>query len=161
MSLEAKQIDLVDYLAALGHRKQKIRNKDYWYLSPLREEKTPSFKVNRSLNAWYDHGIGKGGNLIDFGILYFNCTVSDLLKHLSQYQNTSISFFHQHSPAHNLPASAHSFADEKKETTGEGKIIVLEARMRILDNNTGYRQEQIGRSNSDYLRAKTLESEGS
>ena len=128
MSLEAKQIDLVDYLAALGHRPQKIRNKDYWYLSPLREEKTPSFKVNRSLNAWYDHGIGKGGNLIDFGILYFNCTVSDLLQHLSQYQSTPISFFQQQSPAHNLPASAPSFADEKKETVTEGKIIVLEAR---------------------------------
>jgi hypothetical protein len=128
MSLEANQIDLVDYLAALGHSPQKIRNKDYWYLSPLREEKTPSFKVNRSLNAWYDHGIGKGGNLIDFGILYFNCTVSNLLQHLSQYQSTPISFFHQQSPAHNLPASAPSFADEKKETVTEGKIIVLEAR---------------------------------
>ena len=128
MSLEAKQIDLVNYLAALGHRPQKIRNKDYWFLSPLREEKTPSFKVNRSINAWYDHGIGKGGNLIDFGILYFNCTVSDLLQHLSQYQSTPISFFHHHSPAPNLSASAPSFADEKKETLSEGKIIVLEAR---------------------------------
>jgi hypothetical protein len=128
MSLEAKQIDLVDYLAALGHRPKKILNKDYWYLSPLREEKTSSFKVNRSLNSWYDHGIGKGGNLIDFGILYFNCTVRDLLQHLSQYQSTPISFFHQHSPAHNLLASAPSFADEKKETFSEGKIIVLEVR---------------------------------
>ena len=128
MSAEAKQIDLVDYLSALGHRPQKVRNSDYWYLSPLRTEKTPSFKVNRTRNVWYDHGIGKGGNLIDFGILYFNCTISDLLQHLSQYQNTPISFFHQHSPTHNLPASAPSSADEKKETPSEGKIIVLEAR---------------------------------
>lgn len=128
MSLEAKQIDLVDYLAALGHRPQKIRNKDYWYLSPLREEKTSSFKVNRSLNSWYDHRIGKGGNLIDFGIFYFNCTIRDLLQHLSQYQSTPTSFFQQHSPTHNLLASAPSFADEKKETFSEGKIIVLEAR---------------------------------
>ena len=126
---EAKQIDLVDYLAALGHRPQKIRNKDSWYLSPLHEEKTPSFKVNRIINAWYDHAIGKGGNLIDFGILYFNCSVSNFLEHLSEYQNHSISlFFHQHSPAHNLRASAPSLADEKKETVTEGKIIVLEAR---------------------------------
>ena len=125
---DAKQIDLVDYLAALGHRPQKIRNKDYWYLSPLRVEKTASFKVNRVLNAWYDHGIGKGGNLVDFGILYFNCSVSDFLQHLSQYENPSISLFHQHSPAYNLQASAPSFADEKKETLNEGKIIVLEAR---------------------------------
>ena len=91
-------------------------------------EKTASFKVNRVLNAWYDHGIGKSGNLVDFGILYFNCSVSDFLQHLSQYQTPSISFFHQHSAALNLPASAPSFANEKKETLNEGKIIVLETR---------------------------------
>ncbi len=73
-STEARQIDIVDYLSALGFHPAKIRNKDYWYCTPLRNEKTPSFKVNRNLNVWYDHGIGKGGNLIDFGILYFNCT---------------------------------------------------------------------------------------
>ena len=76
MSAEAKQIDLVDYLSALGQRPQKVRNNDYWYLSPLRTENTPSFKVNRTRNVWYDHGIGKGGNLIDFGIIYFNCSVA-------------------------------------------------------------------------------------
>jgi hypothetical protein len=54
---QAKQTDLVDYLAFLGHRPQKVRNEDYWYLSPLREEKTASFKVNRKKNVWYDHGV--------------------------------------------------------------------------------------------------------
>ncbi len=128
MTAEAKQIDLVDYLAALGHYPQKVRNSDYWFLSPLREEKTPSFKVNRNMNAWYDHGIGKGGNLIDFGILYFNCSVSDCLQHLSEYQNNATSFFHKHSAAPNLQASAPSFAVEKKETVNESKIIILEER---------------------------------
>lgn len=128
MTAEAKQIDLVDYLAALGHYPKKVSNNDNWFLSPLREEKTPSFKVNRNMNAWYDHGIGKGGNLVDFGILYFNCSVSNFLEHLSQYQNTPTSFFHQHSTAQNLPASVPSFADEKKETVNESKIIILEAR---------------------------------
>jgi Toprim-like/CHC2 zinc finger len=128
MSAEAKQIDLIDYLAALGHYPKKVHNKDYWYLSPLREEKTPSFKVNRSLNAWYDHGIGKGGNIIDFGVLYFNCTVSDFLEHLSQYQSTTASFFHQQVPTPHLQASVPCFADEKKETVNESKIIIREAR---------------------------------
>ena len=59
---EARQIDMVEYLSKLGHSPSKIKNFDYWYLSPLREEKTPSFKVNRKLNCWYDHGIGKGGS---------------------------------------------------------------------------------------------------
>jgi len=84
MTAEAKQIDLVDYLAALGHYPKKVRNADYWFLSPLREEKTPSLKVNRNMNAWYDHGIGKGGNLVDFGVLYFNCSVIEFLQHSSE-----------------------------------------------------------------------------
>lgn len=80
---EAKEMDMVNYLSALGHEPAKIRNNDYWYLSPLREEKTPSFKVNRKLNRWYDHGLGRGGNLIDFGIEYHRCTFGELLNKLS------------------------------------------------------------------------------
>jgi len=80
---EAKQKDLVDYLASLGHRPQKISGYDHWYLSPFREEKTSSFKVNSKFNVWYDHGIGKGGNLVDFGILYHRCSVSEFLQKLS------------------------------------------------------------------------------
>jgi hypothetical protein len=80
---EAKEMDIVNYLSALGHEPTKIRNNDYWYLSPLREEKTPSFKVNRKLNRWYDHGLGRGGNLIDFGIEYHRCTFVELLDKLS------------------------------------------------------------------------------
>jgi hypothetical protein len=80
---EAKEIDIVHFLADLGYEPSKIRNNDYWYFSPLRDEKTPSFKVNRKLNRWYDHGLGKGGNLVDFAILYHGCTVSEFLKNLS------------------------------------------------------------------------------
>lgn len=79
---EAKQIDMVDYLSAIGFEPDKVRGVDYWYRSPLRTENTPSFKINRTLNRWYDHGIGKGGNLVDFGILFFECTVAELLKKL-------------------------------------------------------------------------------
>jgi hypothetical protein len=80
---EAKQIDLVEYISSLGFKPAKIRGNDYWYLSPLREEKTPSFKVDRKINCWYDHGIGKGGNLVDFGMAYFNCSPSDFLQRLN------------------------------------------------------------------------------
>lgn len=80
---EAKEIDLVNYLSTLGFKPSKIRNNDYWYLSPLRNEKESSFKINRRLNRWYDHGLGKGGNLIDFGVLYFNCSIGELLRNLS------------------------------------------------------------------------------
>lgn len=80
---KAKAIGIVSYLTTLGYQPSKIRNNDYWYLSPLRNEKTPSFKVNKAINRWYDHGLGRGGNFIDFAILYHDCTVADLLRRLA------------------------------------------------------------------------------
>lgn len=106
---EAKLMDLVDYLSTLGHEPTKIRSADYWYLSPIRDEKTPSFKVNRKLNRWYDHGIGKGGNLLDFGMLYLNMSAKEFLLHLS-------SDFSFHTP------NSHP---KKSELFHEQKIIIL------------------------------------
>ena len=60
---QANQVDLVDYLNSLGYQPQKIRGADYWYFSPFRDEKEPSFKINRNKNVWYDHGPGKGGKV--------------------------------------------------------------------------------------------------
>lgn len=80
---QAKELDMVDYLSKLGHEPASIRGHDYWYKSPLGSEKTPSFKVNRTLNRWYDFREGRGGNLVDFGVAYHRCTVSELLQQLS------------------------------------------------------------------------------
>ncbi len=76
-------MDMVDYLSSLGHKPSKISNNDFWYCSPLRQEKTPSFKINRKLNRWYDHGLGKGGNLVDFAILYHRCSIGELMQSLN------------------------------------------------------------------------------
>ncbi len=111
--IEANRIDLVDYLSNLGHHPQKIKNNDHWYLSPLRNEKTPSFKVNRKLNVWFDFGEGKGGNLLDFGVQYFHCSVSEFLTRIKN-NNFYPSSFHP------------QMADEKKNST-DGKIIIVTA----------------------------------
>jgi hypothetical protein len=107
---EARQIDLIEYLSKLGYQPAKIRNHDHWYLSPLRKEKTPSFKVNKKLNRWYDHGLGKGGNIIDFAIQYHNCTVSELLQQLSNV-------FSFHEPL------IHSIVQLKEDEESKIKII--------------------------------------
>lgn len=113
----ANQIDLVDYLEKLGYHPTKIRNNDYWYLSPLREEKEASFKVNRKMNVWYDHGLGKGGNLIDFGKTFYHCTVKELLSKLETDKIAGLFSFH---PPHK------AIAGEKKEFSNEpGKIIII------------------------------------
>jgi DNA primase len=82
---QANQIDLVDYLHSLGYQPQKIRNYHYWYLSPLRDEKAASFKVNKQRNVWYDHGLGKGGDVIEFAVQFFNCNVSEALQKISSF----------------------------------------------------------------------------
>jgi DNA primase len=81
---QVKELDMVEYLSGLGYQPEKIKkDMDYWYLSPLRIEGEPSFKINRVKNRWFDFGLGKGGNLIDFGLRYFNCTVRELLDKIN------------------------------------------------------------------------------
>jgi hypothetical protein len=80
---EAKQIPIIEYLAKCGFQPQYIRGNNYWYLSPLHEESHASFKVNARLNAWFDFGIGEGGNMIDLGIRLYKCTVKDFLPMLT------------------------------------------------------------------------------
>lgn len=65
MIKEIKSIPLATFLSQLGHKPAVIKGCKWWYKSPLRQEHTPSFKVQTDLNCWYDFGIGKGGNIID------------------------------------------------------------------------------------------------
>ena len=84
---EANKVDLVEYLFSLGFTPTKIRGNDYWYLSPFRDEKETSFKINKLKNAWYDHGAGKGGDVVDFITSYFSCDVSTALQKLSSFNH--------------------------------------------------------------------------
>jgi hypothetical protein len=77
---EMKAFDLVDYLQSHGFLPAKIQGTNYWYKSPFRDERTPSFKVNRKLNTWYDFGEGMGGSIIDFGLRFHRCSISELLS---------------------------------------------------------------------------------
>jgi hypothetical protein len=127
----ANQIDLVNYLETLGHEPSKIKNQDYWYLSPFRNENTPSFKVNQKLNFWYDHGLGKGGNLVDFGIEYFRCTVSEFLQLLngnSISSGISLSLKNDNQQSSNL-----IIANEKKDNPLD-KIVIID--IRTLENKS-------------------------
>ena len=80
---EAKNIPIVEYLSRLGCEPSKIRGNDYWYHSPFRQDKDPSFKVNTKLNVWYDHGIGEGGTLLDLGARLHQCTIHEFMVKLS------------------------------------------------------------------------------
>jgi len=77
---EAKKTHLIDYLHVNGHEPVKIRYGSAWFLSPMRKENTPSFKVNLSKNLWYDFGTGEGGNLIDLVMKLHNANLTETLE---------------------------------------------------------------------------------
>ena len=60
----AKRIALDGFLESLGHSPVRRKGNVLWYLSPLREERTASFKVDAGLSCWYDFGLGRGGGII-------------------------------------------------------------------------------------------------
>jgi DNA primase (bacterial type) len=65
---------ITDFLQEYGCQPTSIRGNNWWYLSPLRDEHTASFKVDVSKNVWYDFGLGKGGNLRTLVRLLFHDT---------------------------------------------------------------------------------------
>lgn len=66
-SNQAKAVPLPEFLERLGFVPTQVRGNDIWYKSPFRpDERTPSFKIDRAKNIWYDHGLGAGGTVIDF-----------------------------------------------------------------------------------------------
>jgi hypothetical protein len=100
---QANQLDMVDYLLSLGFSPVKISGENYLYLSPFREENTASFKVNRTKNIWYDHGVGKGGNLVDFACIYFHCNLTLALQKINENPAQKLSSFHQQKTKELLP----------------------------------------------------------
>jgi len=61
----------------------KISRGSAWFLSPMRQENEPSFKVHLFKNIWYDFGIGEGGNLIDLVMKLKMVNVPDALELIS------------------------------------------------------------------------------
>lgn len=79
---QAREIPIAELLRNCHIHPQYVRGQDHWYLSPFRDEKTPSFKVNAKLNLYYDHGSGQGGDVIDLGRQLFRCDTEELLEKL-------------------------------------------------------------------------------
>ncbi|GAC1312135.1 MAG: toprim domain-containing protein [Mucilaginibacter sp.] len=85
-------ISIVDLLANLGFEPPKPVGKERRYISMLRDsDTTPSFSVDEKAGTWFDHGEGKGGNIIDFGKLYWNgLTFPEVLEKIVAVSQTFI-----------------------------------------------------------------------
>ena len=86
--MDAKAINkfpIRDYLAARGIHPARDRGYYGLYHSPLREDHTPSMKVNYDKNLWIDYGTGEGGTLIDLVMQMERCDAGEAMRRLERH----------------------------------------------------------------------------
>lgn len=101
--MDAKAINkfpIREYLATRGIRPAKDRGYYGLYHSPLREDRTPSMKVDYDKNLWIDYGAGEGGTLIDLVMRMERCDAGEAMRRLEQRISgtSAFSFFGNHNP---------------------------------------------------------------
>ena len=83
----ARGFSITKALEKLGQFPCRESEKEAWFLSPFRSETQASFKVSKTRNRWYDHGMGEGGNVIDLVCRIQNCSVKEALDYLAQQES--------------------------------------------------------------------------
>lgn len=79
--VQVKRIAIVDFLMAIGIRPSKETVASAWYHAPYREDGTPSFKVNKNRNVWFDFATAQSGDIIDLAVLIYRThDISRVLK---------------------------------------------------------------------------------
>ena len=90
-----KQISIRDYLTQRGINPKQQNTRYGLYLSPLREEHSPSFKVDYEQNLWHDFGLGEGGSIIDLVMRMELCDAGEAMqrleRHIDGMQTSSLS----------------------------------------------------------------------
>lgn len=103
--MDAKTINkfpIKDYLAGLGIRPAKDRGYYGMYRSPLREDRTPSMKVDYEKNLWIDYGAGDGGTLIDLVMRLERCDAGQAMR-LMERRISDTPSFSFHGNSHSVP----------------------------------------------------------
>lgn len=79
-----EKVDIVQYISQFADL-QKKTDGDYWCLSPLQAERTPSFSVSEEKQRFYDFSSGAYGNVLDFIMAYNKCDFRTGIKTLKDY----------------------------------------------------------------------------
>ncbi|MDM1063627.1 toprim domain-containing protein [Empedobacter falsenii] len=106
-----ERISIIDYLAQKNIYPISSKQNVFWFLSPFRNEKTASFKVDVSTNRFYDFGEGLGGTLIDLISKLEKLSIKEIIQ---KFNDNSFSFQKQN-----------DFQFEKVQTKNEYEILVL------------------------------------
>lgn len=78
-----ESVDILEYISQYTEFVEK--NGEYWALSPLKDENTPSFSVRKETNTFYDFSSGIGGNVLTFIRYHDRLGYSDAIAKLKEY----------------------------------------------------------------------------
>ena len=118
-SIQAKKIQIKDLLANLWCNPTSVKWDDIWYISPFRDEKTSSFKIDTTHNIWYDHWMGKWWNILDFVMEYNRCDFKGALEFLSS--NIQPNLF-------NPPKISHIPQEIKTTTKSDNQLTITKTK---------------------------------
>lgn len=124
----ANQISIVEWLSGQGYQPQKIRDADHWYLSPFRKENEASFKISKNKNVWYDHGLGKGGQLVDFVMEFYHCNTSEALQKIVPFHQQNMQEKTAAKPILQNPEKA----VKKVAAEDENRIIITSVKQTVM-----------------------------
>lgn len=96
-------VDILEYISQYTDFEEK--NGEYWALSPLKEENTPSFSVNTNDQVFYDFSSGAGGDVIEFVQKYHKCGFNKALEILYTYAKIDSSTPNPERPVRHLPCT--------------------------------------------------------
>ena len=78
-----KSVDILEYISQYTEFTEK--NGEYWALSPLKDEATPSFSIREEEQKFYDFSSGVGGNVLTFIRYYNKCGYEKAIEILQSY----------------------------------------------------------------------------
>ena len=129
---QANRLSLHEILLTMGMTCTKYTNKESWFLSPFRNERTASLKINKLKNVWYDHGTGEGGNVVDFIKKLEDCDTKKALRLLSNSKSSNVfSFQNQKS----IPRSSESSIKVSKLCKIENPALIGYLKSRKININ--------------------------
>jgi len=82
------QVSIVALLERLGYRPFSSSGTELLYTGIFNDEDIkPTFLVNDHLGVWFDHRIGQGGNIVDFGLAYWKTSPEEVLEKINKIIN--------------------------------------------------------------------------
>jgi DNA primase len=95
-----EKVDIIDYISQFCELEE--RDGEWWGLSPLKREFTPSFSVNREQQVFYDFSSGCGGNLYTFVQKYHKVSFPKAIKLVANFAGVD----GEVTPVHHMAAAS-------------------------------------------------------